>query len=817
MRGWAQNLGLALCLLATTRAADAQVSARQLSRALVTGSPDAIRAFALPRKVGEFESRIPVLVESRTGSSERAALAVNGPRLSGGFSIAAASPLDLIRLADAHPELSVSWAPPRRLMLNNAARFTASKEFHEATGQTGTGAAVAVLDTGIDPAHPNFRNADGTTRIAWMIDFSAAPAGLHPALETQYGCDQDHGYRCAVYDASDIDALIGTSGQPTDPIGHGTHVTSLAAGNGRAAPVDLFTGVAPTATLIIAKVVRSTRDEIFDTDILLAADFAFDRATALGLPVVLNLSLGSDFGPHDGTSPLSRALAEYVGPEHPGRGIVVAAGNSGSLTFLGGEEYPEPLGIHTEVHVPRDSPARVPVITLPTGSENTEGTVFVWLAARPGDELEVGVEFGDGSSSSSLSVGESGSFSHGSVEATIINGDLAEDSPVPTTSPGAVIVISGKWASGTVFGVNLGGHGTAQLWVESQTASGPVALFPRGSKRSTVGEPATHPELIAVGATLDRLSWVDYQLQRVGFDTFGGVPDPPLETIAYFSGGGPNAVGVIKPDLVAPGALLIGAMSAQADPRDGGGLFSIFRGGVPCPNASFCQVVNDSYAVTQGTSMSAPQVAGALALLFERDPTLTQAQGLAFLQAGARFPGGLVPVEQQMGPGTLDLLGALAAQTGSVGAAPPSAEKSWLVLGDSFARPDPSWPLQVVVELRDADGQLVDGFDPEELTLETELLIVAQPLTRIAPGLWFFQVVADGGTGSQVGSVAVAFSDTTLLRREVPIATDRWVADSGFLTRGGCAIRPERPLPGGWLVAFALAVVASSSRCRSRV
>ncbi len=104
----------------------------------------------------------------------------------------------------------------------------------------------------------------------------------------------------------------------------------------------------------------------------------------------------------------------------------------------------------------------------------------------------------------------------------------------------------------------------AQLWIDSITDAGPVALLPRGSKRSTVGEPATHPELIAVGATLDRLGWTDYQHRHIQFDTFGGVPDPPLETIAYFSGGGPNAVGVFKPDLVAPGALVIGAMAAYA-------------------------------------------------------------------------------------------------------------------------------------------------------------------------------------------------------------------------------------------------------------
>src|ERR1700726_4828371 len=40
-------------------------------------------------------------------------------------------------------------------------------------GLTGKGVIVAVLDRGIDYTHPDFRNADGTTRIKMMWDMSA--------------------------------------------------------------------------------------------------------------------------------------------------------------------------------------------------------------------------------------------------------------------------------------------------------------------------------------------------------------------------------------------------------------------------------------------------------------------------------------------------------------------------------------------------------------------------------------------------------------------------------------------------------------------
>ena len=57
----------------------------------------------------------------------------------------------------------------------------------------------------------------------------------------------------------------------------------------------------------------------------------------------MNLSLGTDFGPHDGTMAWEETLASYVGPTHPGHALVVAAGNSGDITTQ---------GVHASVFVP---------------------------------------------------------------------------------------------------------------------------------------------------------------------------------------------------------------------------------------------------------------------------------------------------------------------------------------------------------------------------------------------------------------------------------------------------------------------------------
>src|SRR6185436_5615165 len=129
-----------------------------------------------------------------------------------------------------------------------------------------------------------------------------------------------------------------------------------------------------------------------------------------------------------------------------------------------------------------------------------------------------------------------------------------------------------------------------------------------------------------------------------------------------FSSAGPTPAGLLKPEISAPGGFVVGAMSAEADPRvSKSGLFDPSG----CPDDNPCYVVDEYHAVAAGTSMSAPHVTGAVALLFELElslaatyPTcppvplpqppgchapLTQARVTEILQAGARKPSGKVP------------------------------------------------------------------------------------------------------------------------------------------------------------------------------
>jgi subtilisin family serine protease len=145
-----------------------------------------------------------------------------------------------------------------------------------AAGLTGEGVTVAVLDTGIDPRHPDLAG-----QIVAQENFSS-------------------------------------SEDTVDRFGHGTHVASLVVGTGAAAG-GARSGVAPDAQLVIGKVLDDSGFG-FDSDLIAGMEWAAPQAD------VVNLSLGAE-STGDGSDPVSMSLDRLS--QDYGTLFVVAAGNSG--------------------------------------------------------------------------------------------------------------------------------------------------------------------------------------------------------------------------------------------------------------------------------------------------------------------------------------------------------------------------------------------------------------------------------------------------------------------------------------------------------
>jgi MYXO-CTERM domain-containing protein len=433
------------------------------------------------------------------------------------------------------------------------------------------------------------------------------------------------------------------------------------------------------------------------------------------------------------------------------------------------------------------------MLTPVEGSARTRGTIYAWIAAKPGDDLRVGVDTGQGRNLPVLERGAEATYvasdfgDSDDLEVSILNG--IDDTEIGRAPESAVVIISGEWRAGRVFALQLEGNASARVWLASDGDLDPSvsvgAVLPRARKAGTICVPGTHPELISVGATLNRTSWVDAAGNEPDESAHGALDDAPEDTTAYFSSAGPTNVGVLKPDIVAPGAFVIGAMSKEADPRSND--FSNFSSGGTCKDPEDeCYVVNDDYAVSSGTSMSSPIVAGAVALLLERDPTLTQAKIRDLLQAGARPLEGVTFAPQQVGAGALNLVGALQAQDAAERPVAEPAEAT-LRLAESFAYPDPAAPLTGLVVLRDAKGEPAAGFDPAKLKFSADGA-AEQRWEQAMHGLYRFSVAAPRGSGGSSLKLTVSYDGTRLAEADVPIAVDPAVAEEGFHARGGCSV-----------------------------
>jgi subtilisin family serine protease len=464
---------------------------------------------------------------------------------------------------------------------------------------SGQGVLIGIVDTGLDYDHLDFRydrDGDGfeeSTRILYIWDQTETYAGRSPpgfGYGTEYTRAQietDIANGCQL--ERDTDCLV----QARDEIGHGTHVTGIAAGDGSAAGSP-FIGVAPESDLLFVKTTY------FENQIIDAVQYILERARRLGRPVVVNLSLGGHFGPHDGTSAFEQGLAALVGK--PGQILVTSAGNEGNDKVHAGCRF------FVDCHNAQGLIGNTATYHFVVGSDRRAFINFWYpLTAR----YTVTLTAPDGVALMTVFTGQLATRRRPHGEITV---DNASSGPDPRNGLNPLTILIEGAQSGDAWEISI------QIEEEGGRFDGwpglaSMGYFQEGDTLMTISEPGNTAGLITVGAYTTKEKWESIEGRAFQFQDHRQRGE-----LAVFSSHGPTRDGRAKPDLTAPGTAIISSLAAESEFAHN-------------PSYRALIVPDGQHSALQGTSMSAPHVSGAVAIMLQTNPRLTAREALLKLQS----------------------------------------------------------------------------------------------------------------------------------------------------------------------------------------
>ncbi len=376
---------------------------------------------------------------------------------------------------------------------------------------TGKGVITAVIDSGVDYSHPDFRNIDGTTRILYLWD------------QTIVGTPPE-GYRNgSLYTSKEINEALEQNERneqlsiipSVDTSGHGTHVLGICAGNGRASN-GRYRGIAYESDIIVVKLGSSVGQSFpKTTNLMEAINFVIQKAIERNQPIAINISFGNNYGSHANVSLLEQYVDSMANRWKTN--ICIGTGNEGSL------------GHHKSGVVIEGTDT---VVELVVTNYETALNLQIWKNYY--DEMQIELISPGGRSSEILS-GRPGT-NQVTLEETEILFFYGEPLPYNALQeiyiefiPRQTYIDSGIWQIRLIPGRII--EGNYNIWLPTGGILNPMTRFLEPTEETTLTIPSTASRAISVGAY-----------------------DARTDSYAYFSGRGFTRNDQwIKPELVAPG------------------------------------------------------------------------------------------------------------------------------------------------------------------------------------------------------------------------------------------------------------------------
>ena len=414
----------------------------------------------------------------------------------------------------------------------------------------GEGVVVGVIDTGIDFQHAMFNDANGNTRIkrAYVFDESGS---------------------CTSYTSEAVSSLTTDySGQS-----HGTHTATTAAGSNLTYNGINYGGMAPKADLVLV----GLGEHLYSTSIAMGIKYVFDYADSQNMPAVCSISLGSQWGPHDGTGEIEEVYEEFAG-DNPNHILVLAASNDAS--------YSPSIGY---VYVEGEASAAAPFSTVINGLYNVSSILNInkcyagyecFYARTPELPLACKLHVVNTSTHEILWTSDEiteytiddfsgiNDYFTGLPEVYVYQDDYSSKYNVIVFTNGMqkkFAYLKPRYALAvSIYPINgdtcmidgWEGYGNNLFANYNHTIDG--YEFVSGSDDSSIDDNAASDDVISVGAYVSKNTYSDVDGEQHSFSYY------TMNDIAYFSsyqtpGHGPT--GTAKPDICAPGATIVAGVN----------------------------------------------------------------------------------------------------------------------------------------------------------------------------------------------------------------------------------------------------------------
>ncbi|MBR3530780.1 MAG: S8 family serine peptidase [Bacteroidaceae bacterium] len=592
--------------------------------------------------------------------------------------VSAAVPVDSIEsLVQLNSVKQVSVSRQRRLLTDVAREKTRAQSVHAfdaaaleaglTQAYTGKGVVLGIIDDGIQFNHTAFKDANGNTRIkaAYLPNATYANGGSKKTID---GVTLP-GYQYTT--ATEIGKLTTDDKYES----HGTHTAGCAGGS----LVGKYSGMAPEVDLVLC----GCGDNLSDKAISSSAKYIANYAKEQGKPCVISISLGSNSGPHDGTSNICQVYDKIA--EDYGAIILLATGNEADLSGSVKKTLTSESNYMAVGHE----------LISPITGYSIDGDVDFWNST--GDELQMQVVVLD---SSGKAVYTSSKMSNGTISSSSLSSYFSYSN---YSSTSGIKIAGGKDAENgrynltvtSSLGSNRGGYklcyvvygkagNTITGWTDcyytqfTANVSGSAYtnsnfLFTAGSGSQSLCDDVTGMNTISVGAYASRLSFPGNHgstTYRLSNDTFAE------QDIAYFSSYGVDFNGVQHPFVTAPGHTVVSSVNRYntTESFTGSSTMDAYR-------VSVGSNTYDYWEYMSGTSMATPVAAGVVALYLQAEPTLTVDEVKELIQETAIQDNYTSSHAERFGVGKINALGGVAQLVGPQEPSLTLSDKSLLFTG----------------------------------------------------------------------------------------------------------------------------------------